>query len=434
MDIFNIGFDKQKDIEIIKCLGEELSVIFEQGSFKKIENSYSQGIGLRVIHNGKIGFSFSNDLSDDRLIKRALESAKFGEKACFTFAKSNNNLNNNTLYYSEVEGLKTNTIIDIGQYIINKIKEYNSNIKVDTEITKEIHQVYLKTSEGFFHNYKKSFFSIGISGIIAKDDQLLSIYSSKVRLRPFIDDYNIDRLIFDILDKFSLASKNYNIKTGNYKVIFTPRAFRVLITILTSGLNGKSIQKGISPLSNKLNQKLISKDITIVDDGTIRDGLASAPFDGEGTKTKRNILFNKGVLNGFIYDLQTAGLLNKSSTGNGLRGYSSTPYPGFRNIVLEPGSDSYEALLSSVDEGLLVDQFIGAGQSNVLAGEFSMNLDLAFKIENGKILGRVKDVMMSGNVFKALTKVLAIGDKLYREASGFYPYALLDKVSISSKG
>ncbi len=66
-------------------------------------------------------------------------------------------------------------------------------------------------------------------------------------------------------------------------------------------------------------------------------------------------------------------------------------------------------MIQDTKEGILVDQVIGSGQSNVLMGEFSVNLDLGYKIEDGKIKGRVKDVMISGNTYKMLREVVAIG-------------------------
>lgn len=429
MELYNRASKKLKDFELYSSESKSQSLSFESDLFKHIESNQSQGLGLRIINNGLIGFSFSNDFEDQAIIDRALESSQFGEKAQFTFS-NNNKINELSLYHSVTEDFPKNKMIEMGESIVDSIKEMNPEIKVDASISTVVYNIKLQTSSGFNREYKKSIFSVSANGLIAKDDQLLNIYKSKSSLSPFT---NVEELCQSIKDKFQLCKSNSEIKTGNYKVLFTPKAFKTLISILTSALNGKSVQKGISPISDKLNEKLLDERISLIDDGTLNQGLSTAPFDGEGTVVQKNLLFDKGILKSFIYDKQTAGILNTESTGNASRGYSSIPSPGFRNMIVPEGNDSYESMLESIDEGIVVDQFIGAGQSNVIAGEFSMNLALAFKVEKGKLCGRLKDVMMSGNVYQVFNQVLALGNELHQEGSGYFPYILLDQLSISSK-
>ena len=94
-----------------------------------------------------------------------------------------------------------------------------------------------------------------------------------------------------------------------------------------------------------------------------------------------------------------------------IEGFSSQPSPGNSNITVEPGTMSFEAMIKDIRYGLLVDQVLGGGQSNVLAGEFSVNIDLGYLIENGEIVGRVKDCMFAGNAFEVFNNIVAIGDK-----------------------
>ena len=103
--------------------------------------------------------------------------------------------------------------------------------------------------------------------------------------------------------------------------------------------------------------------------------------------------------------------MKAKSTGNGNRGFSSQPSPGNSNILVETGAMSLDAMIKDVKYGVLLDQVLGGGQSNVLAGEFSVNIDLGYLIENGKVAGRVKDCMCAGNVFEIFNNIIAIGDR-----------------------
>jgi PmbA protein len=103
--------------------------------------------------------------------------------------------------------------------------------------------------------------------------------------------------------------------------------------------------------------------------------------------------------------------MNAKSTGNGTRSFASQPSPGNSNIIIEPGEMKFEDMIKDMKSGILVDQVLGGGQSNVLAGEFSVNIDLGYFVENGEIVGRVKDCMVAGNVFDAFNNIIALGDK-----------------------
>ncbi|MDH4129143.1 MAG: hypothetical protein OEV44_10340, partial [Spirochaetota bacterium] len=117
MDIFDYAIDRTENVEIISSETESQSVSFESDLFKKVENTQSQGIGLRTIHNDKIGFSFSNDFDDKQIVDRALESAEYGEKACFSFSEKINNLPKYKLFDPEVEKVSIESMVSIGERV-----------------------------------------------------------------------------------------------------------------------------------------------------------------------------------------------------------------------------------------------------------------------------------------------------------------------------
>ena len=143
-----------------------------------------------------------------------------------------------------------------------------------------------------------------------------------------------------------------------------------------------------------------------------------------------------GVLRAFLYDLQTAGLAGKETTGSGFRSLGSLPSPSPTSWVLSEGSMSIEEMISDVKEGLLIDQIMGAWAGNVLSGDFSGNVHLGFKIENGKLVGRVKDTMVAGNAFEILKNdVVAFGSAgEWVNGSLKAPAVYLSSLSVSGKG
>jgi PmbA protein len=126
--------------------------------------------------------------------------------------------------------------------------------------------------------------------------------------------------------------------------------------------------------------------------------------------------------------------MDKETNGHSLRSYKSLPSPGNTNIFFTVEDESFiksdEKIIKNIDKGIIIDQFLGAGQGNILAGEFSMNIDLGYFVENGEIKGRIKDCMVAGNLFELLGNIKAIGDKILYYNGMEIPSVLIESLPI----
>lgn len=406
--------------EVIFEQGEGRSVSFENNKLKCVNTKSIRGIGLRVIKNGRIGFSSTTDLrKPERLVANAIKSAKFGQEAKFEFPPSTN--------FPEVETYDNDVVnypveeeaIELGQNAIDAALTVNPDYECGVEIGKGIGLRRLINSSGLDISRQSSHFSIGIDILLVKGQSLIWTGEGESSRRLSTD---LDKHVKKALEQQRLAEKEVQIGTGTYPVIFTPKSVNTVLTTFEIGCNGKLVQKGASPLAGKLGEKIIDERVSIYDDSTINYADGSFPFDGEGTPGQKTPLIENGVLKNYIYDLQTAGIMNAKSTGSGTRGFASQPAPGCTNIVIEPGDMAFEDMIADMKQGLLVDQVLGSGQSNVLAGEFSVNIDLGFLIENGEIVGRVKDCMIAGNAFEVFNNITALGNKTEWHGSTRLPH------------
>lgn len=122
------------------------------------------------------------------------------------------------------------------------------------------------------------------------------------------------------------------------------------------------------------------------------------------------------------------------STGNASRSLFSPPGPSFTNFVIQPGETPLQNMLSGIDEGILVEDVLGLGQGNIISGAFSNPLLLAFKIEKGEIVGRVKDMSIAGNSYDVLKNVSAVSREAEWVYSSFYaPYILIPEMTVAGK-
>jgi PmbA protein len=238
-----------------------------------------------------------------------------------------------------------------------------------------------------------------------------------------------------VIRQLELAKNQASVPTRQLPVIFTPHGVAsALVSSLVMAFNGKTVLQGASPIGQNLGKKVFDSKISLWDDPTIAFRPNSRPCDDEGVASRRTPLIEQGVVANFLYDLQTAALADTKSTGNGDRGGGSLPAPSPSALIIAPGKTSMDDMIKDIKEGLVIEQLMGAEQGNILGGDFSGNVLLGYKVESGKIVGRVKNTMVSGNVYQVLKEVTAIGSQA-EWVGGFLntPPLYCPRLSVASK-
>jgi len=423
--------------ELFKVNSKTIPVNFEVNRLKSIDISESEGKALRVINKGRIGFSSSTGNEDfDLIVEKAVATSEFGSTASFDFPgemkRENKKKKNIDIYDEKVADKSIEEMVKVGEGIIERMKDFNRKLRCDVTILKDYSEIEYLNSRGGNFSYPKTTIAYSVMAQQIEDQDMLMIYSS---LESGKDNLDAKELTSEIIENLEWGEKIIPVESGKMPVIFTPKAALVLILPIISGLNGKMVLKKISPLAAQKNKKLWSDLLTLYSDGTIDFALGSAPFDDEGVEMKRVPLVEKGEIKNFYYDLQTAGMSQVESTGNGLRaGLQSEPVPGISNLVMGEGEVSFKEMIKDISEGIVIDQVLGLGQGNIISGAFSNNVQLGYKIKKGKIVGRVKDVMIAGNAIEELKNIVALGNKAkWVEGKYKFPHIYLKSLSVSAK-
>lgn len=404
-------------------------VVFQANRLKSVEINYPTGVGLRVIKKGLLGFSSATGLDDpENLVTNAVESAKFGTHARFNFPSSSKDVPHMDILDRQIKDLELEDITNIGEEIIRLIHEKNSRINCDLLILKRLISVNIANSQGLDHIYTKSIFNLSISGSLFQQQKPIRVVEGTATCK-LPSDYT--SFVDELTEKIVQGKKIRRIPTTqSIPVVFTPKSMSSILLPLQVGINGKNVQRGVSPLCGKLGQKIADEKISIIDDGTLRYGLKTAPLDGEGVPQQRTPIIKNGLLHNFIYDLQTAGLMKAKSTGNASRIFDEPPSPATTNLIVEPGDMKYDEMIEDLKECLIVDQVIGKGQSNILKGEVILSVTLGFKVKNGESVGRVEGTMIAGNVYDALNNIVAISKESKHISSIRSPALSLQSLSI----
>jgi PmbA protein len=385
---------------------EARPVQFENNDLKYVQTKSSRVLSLRVIQGGRLGFASTTDLSTpERLVDQAVESAQFGQEAKFVFPAAAPRPSV-AVYDPRVAEFPVERGIELGREAIAAVLAAFPDVQCYVEVSESVSVERLANSSGLDVEERTTGFECGLTAVRVRDGGILWV-SDGESSRALTA--NFERYTAKVTHDIRLAETEAPAPAGAFPVLFTARAVGLLLSFLESAVNGKLVQKGASPLCGRIGEQVLGTEIIIHDNGMRDYGDGSSAFDAEGVPTRRTPVFERGVLRNYLFDLQTAGMLGAASTGNAGRGFAATPGPDATNFVLEPGSATFAELLARIERGLLVDEVIGGGQSNVLAGEFSVNVSLGFLVERGEIVGRVKDCMVAGNVFDLFKRVRGMG-------------------------
>ncbi len=178
------------------------------------------------------------------------------------------------------------------------------------------------------------------------------------------------------------------------------------------GLEGDFNRKGSSVFSGRIGERVASRGVTVVDDGTLADRRGSLNVDDEGHPTQRTVLIEDGILRGYMQDSMNARLMKQAVTGNGRReSYAHLPMPRMTNTYMLAGRDDPKDIIASVDRGLYAVNF-GGGQVDITSGKFVFSASEAYMIENGRVTYPVKGATLIGSGPEAMGRISMIGNDL----------------------
>lgn len=401
--------------EVYLQTARQLSIEVRNGELETIQESTSHGVGFRVFREGKMGFSHSNDLSDPALNEAIASAVAFAGH----MTADEHNILPEDPGVTEVEGLYDPALGNIGMdRKIDMLKELESLALSDPRITKSDGARYgegetmvrLANSNGLAKEHQSSGCNYGVSVVAEKGEQRSS--GGEYCSRRFFSDLlppedlagDAARSAYEMLDPRM-------VQTQRAPVVFDPDVAYALLGGILGAINGERVLQGASFLAQRMDQRIGSGLLTIMDDGTRPKGLASAPFDGEGVPTQRRTIVEDGVLRGFLYNTIVGSRAGVPSTGNASRGgFSSLPGIGPHAFYVAAGLTSPEEIIGSTPNGLYLKGVTGYG-INPVSGDFSGGAQ-GFWIENGRLAYPVKGLTIAATADEMLNGIDMMGSDL----------------------
>lgn len=418
-----------------------------EGKIDEVTRAEVRGLAIRAMREGKLGFVHTSKLDPDGVAEAAKKACELARSAS---ARDDLTLADPAgLGDGQDEGLSLGIFdpevetrsVDEKQAWIRQVED--AARKFDPKIQRtegaswneDLRSVWLANTKGLFRHFRKSGIEVDVQ-VIAQDQgemQPGEMSSEHTAWAGLPDPSEFGRRA---AERGVRLLGGRPAETGTYPVVFSPDAGFAFLVYLSVALNGDHLSKKRSWLASRYGGsepvRLGSELVTVRDEGRLRGGIATVPFDGEGVDTADRILVENGVVRGSLCDLASAKRLSVAPTGNaGRGGYEQNPQIVNHNFSLAAGASTIEQLLAPIEKGLWVWGFsgwwIGLEPSNPNFSSAANGL----WIEKGKPVRPVARVTVAGPLEAILSNIEAMGSDLVWDHQTKTPSFRVKEMSVS---
>ena len=409
--------------EVFQSQSLSRPVFFEANRLKQLENSQAEGVALRLWREGRPGLAVAyGPVEPQALVERAIALSQLNEPETIELSPPSQ-----VQYPNLGEEVSVNQLVEWGKEAIALMRDFNGDLLCDSEWECELETIRLLNSNGLDCGYTDTTLSCYLAAEWVRGDDFLSVADGQIQ-RGLLDPIALAQ---QVMQRLKWAQKSAASPAGRVPVLFTSKAADMLWGTVQAAMNGKQVVEKASPWGDRLGKPITSPALTLSQQPDA--GPFSCPFDDEGTPTQPITFIKEGVLQLFYTDRTVGRALASGTTGNGFRsGLGSYPTPGLFNLIVQPGVRSLPDLIGTLKQGIVVDQMLGDGAG--ISGEFSVNVELGYRVEQGEIVGRVKDTMIAGNVYTALKNLVELGGDADWNGSCYTPSVIVEGLSTTGRG
>ena len=410
------------EAEALLVRGKSFGVRVFKNEIDRFSYSESYGLGVRYVEGRKVGYAYTERVTPEdaaRAAREAIANARWAEEEEGAGVEDFGEPESvEGLYNPELEEITVSEKIDLARALESRALAFDERVRNVP-----------------YAGYGDGSFEVRVANTLGLDRSYESNHASAY-VQALAEDEKDKKTGFEVLvtrdfsefDPKALAEKaareavellgGRGVEPRRSAVVFDRRAFSSMLGAVSALFSAKLVLEGKSLLAGRVGEKIGSDCVTVVDDGLLKEGPASRPFDSEGCPTRRTELVSGGVLKGFLHNSQTAQRMAAKSTGNAARSYKGSLAVAPSNIYLEKGERKPEELLSAHERCILVVQLQGLHSGiNVVSGDFSLGLN-GFLYEGGKRIRPVGETTVSGNLLGMLEAVEKVGDDFKFEPPG----------------
>ena len=409
-----------EQVEALVATGRDTEIRAYEGDVESLSSAEAQGVGVRVVVDGRLGFAWAGTL-DDEVLAETLAEAR--DNAAFATPDEH-------VALAEPDGVAP---VDLDLWS-DALAEQPAEAKVALAL--ELERA-VRTADPRISGIESAEYvdflagsaivsTTGVRGATREAGAYLAAYAlaaeggetqtgfgfSLARQPSGLDPA---RVAEDAARRATRLLGAVKPPSGHLTVVLDPWVTAQLLGIVGHTLDGESVHKGRSPFADRLGEEIGSPLLTLVDDPTDPEAFTATAVDGEGLATRRNVLVDQGRLALFLQDATSGRRAGTGSTGSAVRGgVKHSPGVGCQALSLLPGTATQSELIAGVDDGVLVVDVSGLHSGvNPVSGDLSTGAE-GIRIRDGQLAEPLREFTIASTLQRLLADVVAVGGDLQR--------------------
>jgi PmbA protein len=403
-----------EQIEAYVSRGGETQVRVYEGSVEKFVAAESEGVGVRVIRDGRTGFAYAGTLDDAavaEVLAEARDNVDFGtvDEWAGLAEPDGVAVTEQELWSDELAGFPNERKIELALELERLALAADNRIRIDDANYADGWSAHaVATTTGILRSGRSNGCYVMASTLADEGSETQTGFGFSVGRRP--DELDLALAAGDAVTRATRLLGATKPASKRVTVVLAPFVTAQFLSIIGSTLNGESLVKGRSLFKDRLGQQVASPTVTLVDDPTNPLAYTATDVDGEGLAARHNVLIEGGTLARFVHSSYSARRAGTVSTGNAVRGgYASATGTGCLALQLQPGTRDQEALISDIDDGVFVDMVYGLHSGvNPVSGDFSTGAS-GLLIRDGQLGAPVREFTIGSTLQRMLLDVVEVG-------------------------
>ncbi|MFM7251588.1 MAG: TldD/PmbA family protein [Ilumatobacteraceae bacterium] len=404
-----------EQVEAYLSRGTSTEIRVYEGEVEHFVSAQSEGIGIRVIRDGRTGFAYAGTLDESAIaevLADARDSVQFGtpdEWACMA-SPDGVDVVEQELWNADLAAFPTDRKIDIAKELERLALGADRRIRVDdANYMDSDGESAVANSAGVRRSGRGNSCAVTVSTLADDGGETQTGFGYSVGKSPH--DFDLERAAREGADRATRLLGTTKPSSRRTTVILDPIVASSFLSIIGGTMNGEAVAKGRSIFKDRMGDQIASSIITLVDDPTNPMAYTATDLDGEGLAARRNVLIDDGVLKMFTHNSYSAKRLDARSSGNAVRGgYAGTPGVGCLALQLQPGTRDQAALVAEVGEGVLIQSVQGLHSGvNAISGDFSVGAS-GMLIDGGAIAAPVREFTIASTLQRMLLDIAEVGN------------------------
>jgi PmbA protein len=403
-----------EQVEAFVSRDTETDIRVYEGEVEHFVSAQSEGIGIRVIRDGRTGFAYAGTLDPAAIaevLAEARDNVDFGTHDEWAGLAEPDGVDvvPQELWSERLAGYSTADKITLTKELERLTLAADPRVRIDDANYADVMvESAVASTAGIRRSGRENGCYVSVSTMADDGDETQTGFGFSVGRSP--DEFDLAKAAREAADRATRLLGATKPQSKRTTVVFDPYVTAMLLGVVSSTLNGEAVAKGRSLFKDRVGDQVAHPAFTLVDDPTNPLAYTATDLDGEGLAARRNELILDGVLQGFVHNSYSARRVGARSTGNAVRGgFKGTPGVGCLALQLKPGTRDQAAIVADVDDGVLIQTVQGLHSGvNPISGDFSVGAS-GLTITNGTVGAPIREFTIASTLQRMLLDVAEVG-------------------------